>query len=466
LSAAELHRLGAVEAVRRMRAGELRAEDYAAALLERASSLAHLNAFITLDAEQVLEDARRADRERAAGRANGLLHGLPIPVKDSVHTSRLPTTQGTRALAAFRPREDAGVVRRLLDQGAIVMGKTNLMELSRGWTSNNLFFGAVLNPHDPARVPGGSSGGSAAAVAAGIAPLAVGEDTWGSIRVPAAWCGIAGLRPTHGRYSNVGVMPLTRDRFDQVGPMARRVADLALFDACVADDDAPVVARPLTGARIGIPLQLLEGLDAAVEAAVEEAWKKLEAAGAVLVRAALPEETLEAADIATRIIAGENVAAITEYLHAEGTGVSFEQLLSTMGANIGVRYEAPPPTQADLQEALRRRQRLIEAVDRHYAEQRIEALAFPPLLAAAPPLGDNPEVPIRGTPVALREIVGRNTALGNVASLASLVLCAGLTAARMPVGIEFAGPRGSDRRLLALGVELERALGGAPEPRA
>jgi len=460
----DLCRLTAGEAARAIRSGELRAEDYARALLDRAAAFTHLNAFITLDAEQVLEDARRLDRERPAN-PGGLLRGVPIPVKDSIPTRQLRTTQGTRALADFRPRDDAPIVKRLLGQGAIVMGKTNLQELSRGWTSNNLAFGAVRNPHDPARVPGGSSGGSAAAVAAGIAPLALGEDTWGSIRVPASWCGIAGLRPSHGRYTNEGVMPLTRDHFDQVGPMARRVADLALFDAVAADDDSPVVPRPLAGARIGIPEQFLEGLDADVQAVVEAAWSRLEAAGAVLVRAPLPAETMDAPDIATRIIAGENIGSITDYLREQGMGVSFDELLRTMGANIRSRYDAAPPPVEDVEAAHRDRARLVAALERHYATHRIEALAFPPLLCAAPPLGDNPEVSIRGVATSLREVVGRNTALGNVASLASLVLCAGLTDARLPVGIEFAGPRWSDRRLLALGIELEKALGIAPQPR-
>lgn len=461
--AGELHSLSAEEAVRRMRAGELRAEDYAAALLERARRFESLNAFIAIEPAQVLEDARRADRERASGKALGRLHGLPIPVKDSIHTRALRTTQGTRALAAFRPRDDAEVMERLFAHGAILMGKTNLQELSRGWTSNNLAFGAVRNPHDPSRVPGGSSGGTGAAVAAGIAPLGLGEDTWGSIRVPSAWCGIAGLRPTHGRYPNTGVIPLTRDRFDQVGPMARRVADLALFDACVAEDDSPQGAATLSGARIGIPSQFLDGLDADVEGVVEEAFRRLEEAGAVLVRAPLPAELQRAPEVATRIIAGENVGAIGDYLREEGTGVSFEQLLAAMSPNIRVRYEAAPPTAEELGEALREREALELSVERHFAEQRIEALAFPPLLATAPPLGDNREMLVRGVSRTLGEVVGRNTALGNVASLPSLVLCAGLTPARLPVGLEFAGPRGTDRRLLGLGLELERALGPVPE---
>jgi indoleacetamide hydrolase len=138
------------------------------------------------------------------------MHGLPIPVKDSVNTKTLPTSNGTRAFAEFRPKDDAAVLKLLFAQGAILMGKTNLHELSFGWTSNNAVFGPVHNPYDPSRVPGGSSGGSGAAVAARIAPLAIGEDTLGSIRVPATHCGLAGLRPSFGRYPDGGIMPLTQ----------------------------------------------------------------------------------------------------------------------------------------------------------------------------------------------------------------------------------------------------------------
>ncbi len=177
--------LTAVAAVTAMRRGEIKAEDYARALLDRAQALETLNAFRTLDRDMVLEAARAADQARASGAALGLLHGLPIPVKDSVNTKALPTSNGTRALRDFRAKDDAAVLKPLFAQGAILMGKTNIHELSYGWTSNNGVFGPVRNPYDTSRVPGGSSGGSAAAVASRIAPLAIAEDTLGSIRVPA-----------------------------------------------------------------------------------------------------------------------------------------------------------------------------------------------------------------------------------------------------------------------------------------
>src|SRR6266853_254257 len=155
-----LTELTAVAAVTAMRSGDLKAEDYAGALLDRAQHLESLNAFRTLDKEMVLEAARAADKVRARGDAMGLLHGLPVPVKDSIDSKALPTSNGTRALRDFRPRHDAGVLKSLLAQGGILMGKTNLHELSYGWTSSNAIFGPVRNPYDPRRVAGGSSGGS------------------------------------------------------------------------------------------------------------------------------------------------------------------------------------------------------------------------------------------------------------------------------------------------------------------
>src|SRR5919202_6356005 len=216
----DLNGLSAAAACDAMRKGDLKAEDYAAALLARCEAGKQLNAFISLDPAKTMEAAREADRRRASGAYLGPLHGLPIPFKDSVNTKDLPTTAGTPALRNFRPKDDAPIVRALYDAGAVLLGKTNLHELSYGWTSNNLAFGPVKNPYDPTRIPGGSSGGTAVAVATSMAPLGIGEDTCGSIRVPSALCGIAGFRPTTFRYSPRGIVPLT-SVFDTAGPLAR-----------------------------------------------------------------------------------------------------------------------------------------------------------------------------------------------------------------------------------------------------
>jgi indoleacetamide hydrolase len=212
--------LTAVEAVRAMREGEVRAEAYAGALLARCAALKDLNAFISLDPEQVLEAARKADLARGRGARLGALHGLPVAIKDSIHTADYPTTGGTNAFRDYRPDRDAPVVGALKRAGAIVLGKTNLHELSYGFTSNNEAFGPVRNPYDRSRIPGGSTGGTAVAVAAHMASCGLAEDTCGSIRVPAALCGISGLRPTTPRYPQQAVIPIT-PKFDQVGPHAR-----------------------------------------------------------------------------------------------------------------------------------------------------------------------------------------------------------------------------------------------------
>lgn len=211
--------LSATDAVAAMVRGEVTAEAYASALLWQCEALKSVNALITLDPERVLEAAQEHDRQRRAGKPFGLLHGIPIPVKDSINTRDFCTTAGTPALRGFRPPDDAPIVRTLINAGALVLGKTNLHELSLGWTSNNLAFGAVRNPYDPTRIPGGSSGGTAVAIASGMAPLGLAEDTQGSILVPAALCGIVRFRPTTTRYPTAGTAPITA-LFDQVGPMA------------------------------------------------------------------------------------------------------------------------------------------------------------------------------------------------------------------------------------------------------
>jgi mandelamide amidase len=240
-----------VNAVVAMQNGSLTAERYAIALLEQCERGKALNAFIALDRERVMAAARTADQQRKSGGRLGPLHGLPIPIKDSVNTKGLRTTAGTPALREFQPKQDALIVRVLRHAGAIVLGKTNLHELSLGVTSNNQAFGAVHNPYDQARIPGGSSGGTAAAVAARMAPLGVAEDTVGSIRIPAALCGIAGFRPTMSRYPSAGVAPISA-LFDQVGPHARAVGDLALFDAVATGNFSPIRPVALKGVKLGV----------------------------------------------------------------------------------------------------------------------------------------------------------------------------------------------------------------------
>jgi indoleacetamide hydrolase len=465
--------LSATEAVARMSRGEMTVERYAGALLARCEALRALNAFIALEPTRVLEAARAADKRRAAGEQPGPLFGLPIPVKDSVNTADYPTTAGTPGLRDFRPAEDAPIVKSLRASGAIVLGKTNLHELSYGWTSNNLAFGAVHNPYDPTRIPGGSSGGTAAAIAAWMAPLGVAEDTEGSIRVPAAMCGISGFRPSTGRYSTKGCVPIS-PLFDQVGPHARNVTDLALFDSVAANDGEPVKTGSLQGLRLGVVRDYwFGGLDPEVERLTDLALERLRSAGAHIIETELPGLQSLISQTTEQIQNHDVRVALTRFLHDYGAKPTFEQVVGQASPDIQAIFrDSVLPGGASFvseQTYTAARDVHLPALRRLYADYfartRVAAIVLPTTMAPAPLIGEDDSVEIRGKKVSFFTVVGRNIGPGSTAGLPGLVLPAGLTRSGLPVGIEFDGPAGSDRALLALGLSLERALGGIPAPR-
>ena len=483
----DLNGLSAAAACDAMRKGDLKAEDYAAALLARCEAGKPLNAFISLDPAKVMESAREADRRRASGAYLGPLHGLPVPIKDSVNTKDWPTTAGTPALRNFRPKADAPVVRALYDAGAILLGKTNMDELSFSWTSTNLAFGAVKNPYDQTRIPGGSSGGTAVAVATGMAPLGVAEDTLGSIRVPASMCGIAGLRPTTFRYSPRGIVPLT-SVFDTAGPLARTVSDLALFDSAITGDFNPLRMAPLKGVRLGVPrTHYYADLDPEVERVTKEALSKLSDAGVVLVEADVPDlPKLECFGstsgkwcrplwyvVTGPFVAYETVPMVSHYLEEFGTGVTFGQLLAAASPDVKGAMEnfvLPGGTRRPPQEAYEAarasyRPALQQTFRKYFCETGVAAVVFPTTLVPPTPIGQDQEVEINGKKTPFFAAMSRNIRPGSGAGLPGLVLPAGLTNAGLPVGLEFDGPAGTDRELLALGVALETALGRVPPPR-
>lgn len=464
--------LGAAEAVAHMSQGAFTSERYAQALLARCRSAHALNAFIALEPARVLEDARARDRERLAGEKPGPLFGLPIPVKDSVNTRDYPTTGGTPALRHFRPAKDAPVVASLRGAGALLLGKTNLHELSYGWTSNNLAFGAVHNPYDLARIPGGSSGGTAAAIAARLAPLGVAEDTEGSIRVPAAFCGVAGFRPTTGRYSTRGCVPIS-PLFDQVGPHARNVADLALFDSVVADDWQKLEVPALAGLRFGVVRDYwFTDLDAEVERLTELALARLKDAGAQIIETTLPG-LASLIDRTTDAVQNHDVRiALARYLKEYGAGVDFETLIAEASPDIQRVFRSDVlPGGANFvteQTYAAARERYLPALRRlyrdYFARTGVAAMVFPATLVPAPRIGEETTVEANGRPLPFDMAVARNIAPGSTAGLPGLVLPVGLTRGGLPVAIEFDAAAGTDRALLALGFGAERVLETLPAP--
>jgi aspartyl-tRNA(Asn)/glutamyl-tRNA(Gln) amidotransferase subunit A len=278
----------------RIRAKEVSPVEATQATLERIERLnPKLNAYITVMAEQAMSDARAAEREIASGRYRGPLHGVPIGVKDLCATKGVRTTAGSKILAGWVPDEDAPVVQKLREAGAVITGKLHLHEYAFGTTAVNPHYGPCHNPWDTERITGGSSSGSAAAVAAGLCYAAIGSDTGGSIRIPASLCGIAGLKPTYGRVSLRGVVPLAAS-LDHLGPMARTARDCALVLTAIAgldaqdptSADAPVenwaagLEGGLAGLRIGVGTHGLDEAQPGVTAAFRSAVALLERLGA------------------------------------------------------------------------------------------------------------------------------------------------------------------------------------------
>jgi len=298
--------VGAVDIARDVRAGARTARDVVEEHLTAvAGREAELHAFNLVLADEARSQADEVDRRVAAGEDIGPLAGVPVALKDNLCTRGIPTTCSSRILEGWRPPYDATVVTRLRAAGAIVVGKTNLDEFAMGSSTENSAFGPTRNPHDPSRVPGGSSGGSAAAVAAGFASLALGSDTGGSIRQPAALCGVVGVKPTYGLVSRYGLVAFASS-LDQVGPFATSVADAALALEVIAGHDpadstsiprpAPslsaVLDQGVEGLRIGVVRELVDAVDADVGARLSAAAAALEAAGAKVDEASVPATTL------------------------------------------------------------------------------------------------------------------------------------------------------------------------------
>jgi aspartyl-tRNA(Asn)/glutamyl-tRNA(Gln) amidotransferase subunit A len=268
------------------------------------------NCFITLTPEHALAEAAERDAELARGLDRGPFHGVPIAHKDIIHTAGVPTTGASRLYRDFIPTTDADVVVRLKEAGAISIGKTNLHELAYGATSQSSYFGPVLNPLDPTRIPGGSSGGSAAAVAAGFVPMATGSDTGGSIRIPASYCGTAGFKPTYDLVSRRGVMPLSYS-LDHIGPLGTTVEDCALAMAAIGGLE-PASAE-LKGLRVCLPANFFfERVDSEVASAVRQAAAVMERQGAILSEARIPD--LHEANLAARIVQMSESASIYAHL--------------------------------------------------------------------------------------------------------------------------------------------------------
>ncbi|HWE49903.1 MAG TPA: indoleacetamide hydrolase [Bryobacteraceae bacterium] len=463
----EMTALTAVEAAGWISRGEMTAEAYVSTLLARAERLKDLDVFIALNNEGALSAARAIDLRRKKKQKLGLLAGVPLIVKDNIDAAGLAATAGCRGLAENRPSKNAPVLVPLLAADGILLGKANMHELADGITSNNGGYGAVHNPYNTSMIPGGSSGGTAAGIAARIAPAGLGTDTAGSVRIPSSLCGVAGLRPTSKRYSLEGIVPLSHTR-DTAGPIARTVADVALLDAVITGSPATPRAS-LSGLRLGLPREYFwVDLDPETETVMNEAIRRLKDLGVVFVEAS-PAGLADLTRRAGNTIGYEMLRDIAAYLAADHSTVTVDAMIQGIKSPDVVRavarIKSNPADEAAYNETVNKwRPQLQQLYADYFAKNNVEAMFFPTTPLPARPIGEDQTVDLNGKKVSTIGTYTRNAAPGSSAGMPGLTLPAGRGKSGLPIGMELDGPMGSDRKLLAIGIAMEAHLGPLPAP--
>lgn len=475
--------LGASAAVGHIQQGDMTAESYAAQLLEQYNAHKDLNAVVTIDEARVLEGARAVDQARARGDQLGPLSGLPFVVKDQIDVAGYPTTAGNAALKDYVPTQSAPVVDTMIKSGGIVFAKTNLPDMVVGGnllaaaSSSNPFFGTVRNPYDPSRIPGGSSGGTAAAIAARMVPAGLGEDTGGSVRFPSAFCGLAGLRPSTftpmniesrdrapKRYSGEGIIP-PPGLLETIGPMARTVADVAFLDTVITGE--PVPPTDLSQVRLGIPRADYwenELIDQGLAATIQTAFSKLRDAGVELV--AIDFRSILQLDAGGRLRDAARLprSDLGEWLAQNLPGVTLEDVYAGRDMPTSDAGETPLSTEERV-EILTTAASFYEDV---FETNGLAAIAFPTIPIPAPPLDPDTamaveETLVNGKMVDVIAPIIMNIFFGPRLGAPGLAIPAGLTSG-LPVGLELEGLPGDDSRLLGLGIAVENVLGPIPPP--
>jgi len=467
------------ETTRRIAAGELTAEQLVEDMLARIASLdGKLDAFLALDAEGARTAAREVDRKRTAGEPLGALAGVPIALKDNLVTKGLATTAGSKILAGWIPPYDGSAAERLRATGAIIVGKLNLDEFGMGSSTENSAFQKTKNPWNAERVPGGSSGGSAAAVAAGLCAASLGTDTGGSIRQPAALCGVVGVKPTYGRVSRWGVVAFASS-LDQVGPLARTVDDAARMLGVIAGHDprdatsldAPVpdyvaaLAGGVRGLRIGLPREYFDAqIDPEVRAALDRTIAALREGGAEVGAVTLPHTALalpayyivapaEASSNLARydgVRYGQRVEAtdlLDMYRRTRGAGFGPEVKRRIMLGTYALRsgyYDAYYKKAQQVRTLIKRDYEAAFAV--------ADVLLTPTTPSAAFPFG------AKATPLDMY-LADIFTLSCNLAGLPGISVPCGLTGDGLPIGAQLLGKPLDEATLLRAGAAIESAVG-------
>lgn len=397
----------------------------------------------------------------------GVLSNVAFAVKDNIDTQDLPTTGGTEALRYSQPLRDAEAVRRLTVAGARLIGKTNLHELAFGITGNNGSFGAVRNPYDPDRSAGGSSSGSAVAVAVGIVPFALGTDTGGSIRIPAAHCGVVGMRPSTGRYPAAGVIRLSSTR-DTIGVIAATVPQVALVDTALTGQTEYTTSE-LTGIRLGWPTDgFLDDVDQEILGAMVRVRSVLEAAGADFVNVStrlLQELDAQCGFPITFYESSREIVSYVNGLSDPYRGLSLADIaavsLSPDVKAILSQIVDDPVADLTYAEALLRRSALQTAYATVFSDHKIAALLYPTVVVLPPLLDETETMLLNNRTVPVFDTTIRNTSPGSVAGTPSISIPAGRSSTGLPIGLSVEGAIGDDRALLGITGAISMALSRA-----
>jgi aspartyl-tRNA(Asn)/glutamyl-tRNA(Gln) amidotransferase subunit A len=423
-----------------------------------------LNTYVEVTRQRAKDDAALAADEIAKGRYRGSLHGIPIALKDLVDTAGIRTGSGTAVYRDRVPSSDATVARRLADAGTVLLGKTNTHELAFGVTTNNPHTGTTRNPKDPSRIPGGSSGGSGAAVAAHLAGAAIGTDGAGSIRIPASFCGCVGLKPTYGLVPKSGVTVLSQIG-DHVGPLARTVEDAALVLQAIAGYDAADVSSvpvpvpdyraaltgDIGGLKVGIPRSTMWGLlDDDVRAAADDALTVLADLGAALVEIELPDQ-MPAIGLPGAPGYFSLGIAESKFAHREAWSADPE----SFGPDVSMLYSIPEMTGSMMAESLDMVYAYAQGVREALTE--VDVLASPTVPIAAPEIGAE-MVTVGGQELPLTAVAIANTAPYNMAHVPAISVPCGTTSAGMPIGFQIAGRPFDEATVLRAAHAYEQAM--------
>jgi aspartyl-tRNA(Asn)/glutamyl-tRNA(Gln) amidotransferase subunit A len=427
-----------------------------------------LNAYLTITAELALRQAQKAEAELLAPRGKsrrdrGPLHGIPIALKDNIYTAGIRTTAGSKFLKEFIPDRDAHVVTKLKAAGAVILGKTNLHEFAYGVTTNNPHFGPTRNPWDTARIPGGSSGGAAAALAAGLCVGAIGTDTGGSIRIPASLCGIVGFKPSLHRVSVEGIIPLS-PTLDCAGPLARSVEDAAfLFDAISEPrkGEQPLSksldSRSKKKFTLGIPKEFFfDVLSTDVQASFESTLKILRKRGFTIKEISIPLLN----DTET---AGNNIAWAEATRYHQKVGW-FPKNSGEYGEDVRARLEiGTRVTATTYLEAMESREKFITQFHSVLRETKVDALAVPTTPIPAPLIGEE-STTINGKDHATRALLLRLNRPANLAGLPAISLPCGLSPTGLPLGLQLIGANCSEAKLAAISCAVENVIPSIGKP--